>query len=82
MGNFLTGINFMLVGMGGVFSFLLILVISMNAMHRLVALWERSESNKTQALGEDVTDEEGARSAAIVAALHYHKTRTSKRKIQ
>lgn len=76
----LSGVNLMLIGMGIVFSFLLLLVWIIQRTHHLLLRWEPDDATLdgtipaalTQAAGVD----EAAIVAAMVAAVHLHEQRT------
>jgi Na+-transporting methylmalonyl-CoA/oxaloacetate decarboxylase gamma subunit len=73
-----TGLNFMLVGMGGVFLFLLVLVFAMAVMHRVLGLFGGSPGQSAiPARGGDDGEEDRRRRAAAAAAA-YHRSRGRK----
>jgi sodium pump decarboxylase gamma subunit len=67
METLITGINFMLIGMGGVFLFLLVMVLAMSLMSRLLA--RRGDESPADSTARRPEDDEH-RAVAAAAAFH------------
>lgn len=77
----LSGVNLMLIGMGIVFSFLLLLVWIIQRTHQLLRRWEPQDvpmPDEPAALPSTTGVEDAAIVAAIVAAVHQHEHRANR----
>ncbi|WP_162560200.1 OadG family protein [Methylotetracoccus oryzae] len=76
----LSGVNLMLIGMGIVFSFLLLLVWIIQRTHGLLVRWEAkaaAPAEEPQLLANSGGPDNQAVVAAIIAAVHQHEHRTN-----
>jgi len=77
----LSGVNLMLIGMGIVFSFLLLLVWIIQRTHQLLLRWEPRDAtalDDASALPHSASVDNSAIVAAIVAAVHQHEDRINR----
>jgi oxaloacetate decarboxylase gamma subunit len=77
----LSGVNLMLIGMGIVFSFLLLLVWIIQRTHGLLVRWEAKDAPpaaEPSPLASSGSVDSQAVVAAIIAAVHQHEHRTNR----